>query len=102
MYTSETGIKQFQILRRFGNTDGLLEQLKFVPNELRDLGCMVSMKHLENRWNDISVFLDTTLLRLGTAIPGSRDTGIPDRFSIPKSRDYKSLNPGISGLENNV
>jgi len=28
--------------------------------------------------------------------------GIPDRFLIPKSRDYERPNPGISGLENNV
>ena len=28
--------------------------------------------------------------------------GIPDRFSIPKSRDYERPNPGISGWENNV
>ena len=34
--------------------------------------------------------------------PGIPDPGIPDRFSIPKSRDYERPNPGISGLENNV
>jgi len=34
-----------------------------------------------------------------TGIP---DTEIPDRFSIPKSRDYERPNPGISRLENNV
>ena len=28
--------------------------------------------------------------------------GIPDRFSIPKPRDYEIPNAGISGLENNV
>jgi len=32
---------------------------------------------------------------LGIAIP---DPGIPDRFLIPKSRDYERPNPGISGL----
>ena len=32
----------------------------------------------------------------------SRDPGIPDRFSIPKSRDYERPNIGISGLDNNV
>jgi len=38
-------------------------------------------------------------LHLGIAIPGSRDPGswIPERFSIPKSRDYERPNPGISG-----
>ena len=40
---------------------------------------------------------------LGIAIPGSRDPGIPEsrdpgNFSIPKSRDWAALNPGISGL----
>ena len=34
--------------------------------------------------------------------PGIPNPGIPDRFSIPKSRDYERPNPGISGLENNV
>ena len=34
--------------------------------------------------------------------PESRDPGIPDRFSIPKSPDYGRPNPGISGLENSV
>ena len=34
--------------------------------------------------------------------PESRDPGIPDRFLIPKSRDYERPNPGISGLENSV
>ena len=34
--------------------------------------------------------------------PGIPYPEIPDRFSIPKSRDYERPNPGISGLENNV
>ena len=34
--------------------------------------------------------------------PGIPDPGIPDHFSIPKSRDYGRPNPGISGLENSV
>ena len=29
------------------------------------------------------------------------DPGIPDRFSIPKSRDYERPNPGISGFKKN-
>jgi len=36
---------------------------------------------------------------VGIAIPGS---WIPDRFPIPKSRDYERPNPGILGVENNV
>ena len=41
---------------------------------------------------------------IGIAIPGygPGNSGIPDRFSIPKSRDCERPNPGISGLENNV
>ena len=31
--------------------------------------------------------------------PGIPNLGIPDRFSIPKSRDCATPNPGISGLE---
>jgi len=31
--------------------------------------------------------------------PESRDLGIPDRFSIPKSRDCARPNAGISGVE---
>ena len=31
--------------------------------------------------------------------PGIPNHGIPDRFSIPKFRDFARPNPGISGLE---
>ena len=43
-----------------------------------------------------------TVLMIRDCNPGIPNPGIPDRFSIPKFRDYERPNPGISGLENSV
>ena len=56
----------------------------------------------DNDWRGLKLQMRCIAIATRDCNPGILNTGIPDHFSIPKSRDYGRPNPGISGLENNV